>query len=71
MPLTSAHLADLAAAAFAEDIPIPRAASEWSEQEAIDFFESGGQKVPVAAPKRDVQDGGRKVVVCRLKLQDV
>ena len=46
MPLTELELAEIAAAAFCDDIPIPAVAIHWTEEQAIAFFESGGEILP-------------------------
>ena len=47
MPLTLAQLEDLRAEYFAEDVPIQHEQmSNWTEDMARDFFDSGGTKMP-------------------------
>mmetsp|Transcript_62397 Transcript_62397/g.103793 ORF Transcript_62397/g.103793 Transcript_62397/m.103793 type:complete len:413 (+) Transcript_62397:163-1401(+) len=47
MTLTEDELCELALTHFADDINIPVGATEWSIEEAEQFFESGGSWIPV------------------------
>ena len=50
MPLSEAQLLEIQADAMADDVPIDLVTmSEWSEAEAVAYFESGGETVPGAA----------------------
>ena len=49
MPLTEAQLDELRAEYYAEDVPINEEMLSWSEDQAREFFDSGGTKLPGAA----------------------
>ena len=46
MPLSTAELVRIQDDQLADDVPIPPNATEWSEEQAIDYFASGGAIVP-------------------------
>ena len=46
MPLTPGELESIRADWFADDVMVPPHATEWSRDDAINFFESGGRHTP-------------------------
>jgi alcohol dehydrogenase (NADP+) len=69
MPLMQDELENIRAECFAEDVPITETMSEWTEEAARAFFESGGQDTPeisslslrggadVGGPRTTLNDG--------------
>lgn len=56
MPLSLAELQALAADHFADDLDIPESATNWTLQEAENYFSSGGSVVPSQPTTVDVSD---------------